>query len=68
VPIHSNPGESAKCPEFAATLITRNGTNILNPQAAARPIPIVAFLFVLGLFYFIWKKVFARFFKNPKRV
>jgi hypothetical protein len=40
VPIHSNPGESAKCPEFAATLITRNGTNILNPQAAARPIPI----------------------------
>jgi len=50
---------------FLSTVET-GGSTLLS--IAAVFIPIVAFLFVLGLFYFIWKKVFTRFVKNPKRV
>lgn len=45
---------------------TEAGGSMLLSIAAVF-IPIVAFLFVLGLFYFIWKKVFTRFFKKPEK-
>ncbi len=45
--------------------IEAGGSTLLS--IAAIFIPIVAFLFVLGLFYFIWKKVFTRFFKKPEK-
>lgn len=43
--------------------IEAGGSTLL--YIAAIFIPIVAFLFVLGLFYFIWNKVFTRFFRKP---
>jgi len=40
--------------------------NLLDSVATPAFIPIIAFLFVLGLFYFIWKKVFTRYFKKSE--
>ncbi|NIP38104.1 MAG: DUF4126 domain-containing protein [Candidatus Dadabacteria bacterium] len=40
------------------------GSTLLSIMAVF--VPIAAFFFVLGLFYFIWKKVFTRFFRKPQ--
>jgi len=43
--------------------VEAGGSTLLS--IAAIFIPAVAFLFVLGLFYFIYKKVFIKFFRKP---
>jgi hypothetical protein len=44
--------------------VETGGSTLLS--IAAVFIPIVAFLFVLGLIYFIYKKVFIKFFRKPQ--
>jgi hypothetical protein len=44
--------------------VETGGSTLLS--IAAVFIPIVAFLFVLGLVYFIYKKVFIKFFRKPQ--
>jgi len=48
---------------FLSTVET-GGSTLLS--IAAVFIPIVAFLFVLGLFYFVYKKVFIKFFRKSQ--